>query len=69
MKWTSKLKKQKKTIVSIYIRVKYNAIQTIIVQLPAAVAEVEWYFAYNACKSIEGELNTLEKDYSVLFNN
>ena len=50
MKWTSKLKKQKKTIVSIYIRVKYNAIQTIIVQLPAAVAEVEWYFAYNACK-------------------
>lgn len=33
--------KIKKTIVSIYIRVKYNAIQTIIVQLPAAVAEVE----------------------------
>ena len=50
MKWTSKFKKKKKTIVSIYIRVKYNAIQTIIVQLPAAVAEVEWYFAYNACK-------------------
>ena len=37
-----KIKKtKKKTIVSIYIRVKYNAIQTIIVQLPAAVAEVE----------------------------
>ena len=36
-----KIKKTKKTIVSIYIRVKYNAIQTIIVQLPAAVAEVE----------------------------
>ena len=41
MNFKIKKTKTKKTIVSIYIRVKYNAIQTIIVQLPAAVAEVE----------------------------